>query len=41
MKKFFTEERVDEIVDVMFDLAMGLGPILMILILIIYDAFFK
>lgn len=24
-KKFFTEERVDEIFDIMFDLAMGLG----------------
>lgn len=30
MKKFFTEEKVDEIFDIMFDLAMGLGPILMI-----------
>ena len=28
-KKYFTEERVDEIFDVMFDLAMGLGPVLM------------
>ena len=36
-KKYFTEERVD----VMFDLAMGLGPVLMVVIPIIYDAFFK
>ena len=40
-KKFFTEEKVDEIFDIMFDLAMGLGPILMVVIPIIYDAFFK
>ena len=39
-KKYFTEERVDEIFDVMFDLAMGLGPV-MVVIPIIYDAFFK
>ena len=26
LKKFFTEERVDEIYETMFDLAMGLGP---------------
>lgn len=25
LKKFFTEERVDEIYETMFDLAMGLG----------------
>lgn len=31
-KKYFTEERVDEIFDVMFDLAMGLGPVLMVVI---------
>lgn len=29
LKKFFTEERVDEIYKTMFDLAMGLGPVLM------------
>jgi len=40
-KKFFTEEKIDEIFDVMFDLAMGLGPVLMVVIPIIYDAFFK
>ena len=40
MKKFFTEERVDTICEVMFDLAMGLGPVLMVVIPIIYD-FFK
>lgn len=41
LKKFFTEEKIDEILDVMFDLAMGLGPVLMVVIPIIYDAFFK
>ena len=41
LKKFFTEEKVDEIFDVMFDLAIGLGPVLMVIIPIIYDAFFK
>lgn len=40
-KKFFTEERVDEIFDIMFDLSMGLGPILMILLPILCDAFLK
>ena len=40
-KKFFTEEKVDEIFDIMFDLAMGLGPILMILLPILCDAFLK
>lgn len=40
LKKFFTE-KIDEIFDVMFDLAMGLGPVLMVVIPIIYDAFFK
>lgn len=40
-KKYFTEERVDEIFDVMFDLAMGLGPVLMVVIPIICDAFLK
>lgn len=38
-KKYFTEERVDEIFDVMFDLAIGLGPVLMVVIPILYDAF--
>lgn len=38
-KKFFTEERVDEIYETMFDLAMGLGPVLMVVIPILYDAF--
>ena len=38
-KKFFTEERVDEIYKTMFDLAMGLGPVLMVVIPILYDAF--
>ena len=41
LRKYFTEERVDEIFDVMFDLAMRLGPVLMVVIPIIYDAFFK
>ena len=41
LRKYFTEEKVDEIFDIMFDLAMGLGPILMILLPILYDAFFK
>ena len=40
LKKFFTEEKIDEIFDVMFDLAMGLGPVLMVVIPI-NDAFFK
>lgn len=40
-KKFFTEEKVDAIFDIMFDLAIGLGPVLMVVIPIIYDAFFK
>ena len=40
-KKYFTEERVDEIFDVMFYLAKGLGPVLKVVIPIIYDAFFK
>lgn len=39
LKKFFTEERVDEIYEIMFDLAMGLGPVLMVVIPILYDAF--
>ena len=39
LKKFFTEERVDEIYETMFDLAMGLGPVLMAVIPILYDAF--
>lgn len=41
LKKFFTEERVDEIYETMFDLAMGLGLILMILLPILCDAFLK
>jgi len=41
LKKFFTEERVDEIYETMFDLAMGLGPVLMVVIPILYDAFLK
>ena len=40
-KKFFTEERVDEIFDIMFDLSMGLGPIIMILLTILCDVFLK
>lgn len=36
LKKFFTEERVDEIYET---LAMGLGPVLMVVIPILYDAF--
>ena len=39
LKKFFTEERVDEIYETMFDLAMGLGQVLMVVIPILYDAF--
>lgn len=39
LKKFFTEERVDEIYETMFDLAMGLGPVLMVVIPILYDVF--
>lgn len=39
LKKFFTEERVDEIYETMFDLAMGLEPVLMVVIPILYDAF--
>ena len=39
LKKFFTEERVDEIYETMFYLAMGLGPVLMVVIPILYDAF--
>ena len=39
LKKFFSEERVDEIYETMFDLAMGLGPVLMVVIPILYDAF--
>lgn len=41
LRKYFTEEKVDEIFDIMFDLAMGLGPVLMVVIPIIYDAFLK
>lgn len=40
-KKFFTEERIDAICDVLFDIAIGFGPVLMVVIPIIYDAFFK
>ena len=40
-KKFFTEEKIDAIFDVMFNIAMGLGPVLMVVIPIIYNAFFK
>ena len=39
LRKYFTEEKVDEIFDIMFDLAMGLGPVLMVVIPILYDAF--
>lgn len=39
MKKFFTEERVDAIFDVMFDVAMGLGPVLIVVLPILVDAF--
>ena len=38
-KKFFTEEKVDEIFDIMFDLAMGLGPVLIVVVPILVDAF--
>lgn len=38
-KNFFTEERIDEIFDVMFDLAMGLGPVLIVVVPILVDAF--
>lgn len=41
MKSFFTEEKIDAIFDVMFNIAMGLGPVLMVVIPIIYNAFFK
>lgn len=41
LKKFFTEERVDEIYETMFDLAMGFGPVLMVIIPILVDAFVK
>lgn len=37
-KKFFTEERI---CDVLFDISIGFGPVLMVVIPIIYDAFFK
>lgn len=40
-KKFFTEEKIDAIFDVIFNIAMGLGPVLMVAIPIIYNAFFK
>lgn len=39
LRKYFTEEKVDEIYETMFDLAMGLGPVLMVVIPILYDAF--
>lgn len=39
MKKFFTEEKIDAIFDVMFDIAMGLGPVLIVIIPILVDAF--
>lgn len=41
MKSFFTEEKIDAIFDVMFNIAMRLGPVLMVVIPIIYNAFFK
>ena len=41
MKSFFTEGKIDAIFDVMFNIAMGLGPVLMVVIPIIYNAFFK
>ena len=37
-KKFFTEEKVEAILDIMFDLAMGLGPVLIVVVPIIVDA---
>ena len=40
-KKFFTEERIDAICDVLFDISIGFGPMLMVVIPIIYDALFK
>lgn len=40
-KKFFTEERIDAICDVLFDISIGFGPILMILLPILCDAFLK
>lgn len=39
MKKFFTKERIDTICDVMFDIAMGLGPVLIVVVPILVDAF--
>ena len=39
MKKFFTKERIDTIFDGMFDIAMGLGPVLMVVIPILYNIF--
>lgn len=39
MKKFITEEKIDVIFDVMFDIAMGLGPVLIVVIPILVDAF--
>lgn len=41
MKKFITEERIDAIFDIMFDLAMGLGPVLIVVVPILVDAFVK
>jgi hypothetical protein len=39
MKKFITEEKIDTICDVMFDIAMGLGPVLIVVVPILVDAF--
>ena len=40
-KKFFTEERVDAICDILFDVSIGFGPVFMVLIPILCDAFLK
>jgi hypothetical protein len=40
-KKFFTEERIDAICDVLFDISIGFGPVLMVVIPILCDAFLK
>ena len=41
MKKFFTEERIDAICDVLFDISIEFGPVLMVIIPILVDAFVK
>lgn len=39
MKKFITEEKIDTICDIMFDIAMGLGSVLIVILPILVDAF--